>query len=196
MHIQNYRKYVFNINNKRIVAIGLAHPMKNEEPMAVLDYISSVDNTHLLVSLEARDTDFVRQSFLGIDRKNEYGLIDIADYTAPTQEQFDRLFNYVSESNNIAIHCMAGIGRTGTMLAALALLELVSLNNNKSDISNDNIVYTSNGECPATSLVRKAISKIREPAVAVGSIETISQVESLISLEKRCSNILNDCFSA
>lgn len=47
--------------------------------------------------------------------------IKIVDFCAPTQEQIDRFLSIVEEANSkgegVAVHCMHGHGRTGTMLA-------------------------------------------------------------------------------
>ncbi|XP_077587864.1 dual specificity protein phosphatase 23 [Stigmatopora nigra] len=47
--------------------------------------------------------------------------IKITDFTPPTQEQIDQFLKIVEEANakgeGVAVHCMHGHGRTGTMLA-------------------------------------------------------------------------------
>lgn len=47
--------------------------------------------------------------------------IKIADFTPPTPSQIDKFLSLVEEANSkgqgVAVHCMHGFGRTGTMLA-------------------------------------------------------------------------------
>src|SRR3972149_5303624 len=78
----------------------------------------------------------------------EYKHIPIVDLSSPTQEQIEEFIhfanNLIFSKKKIAVHCDAGIGRTGTMLACY----LVSKGHS----------------------ARKAISEVREKRP--GSIET------------------------
>lgn len=93
----------------------------------------------------------------------EYKHIPVVDLTSPTLEQVEEFVTFVNSlrgvRKKIVVHCDAGIGRTGTMLACY----LVSKG------------YTA----------RNAISevRIRRP----GSIETVDQEDTVIKYEKRLS---------
>ncbi len=56
-----------------------------------------------------------------------YHHLPIDDFGAPTAEQIDRFLEIVDEerrrSGAVLVHCFAGIGRTGTMLAAWLISE-------------------------------------------------------------------------
>jgi len=81
--------------------------------------------------------------------------IPVPDGTAPTPEQIDTFVALVDEARakdeNVAVHCLAGKGRTGTMLAAW-------------------LIYGGQS-------AEEAIAEIRE--LRPGSIETVSQEEAL-----------------
>jgi len=89
----------------------------------------------------------------------EFGIenhhIPIADFTAPSREQVEEFVNIVrsarSENRKVVVHCHAGMGRTGTMVACY----LVSVGRSSSD----------------------AIAEVRR--IRPGSIETYAQ-ESLV----------------
>jgi atypical dual specificity phosphatase len=87
--------------------------------------------------------------------------IPVLDMDAPTQEQFDRCVNAIDRAiandMGVAVHCGAGFGRTGSILAAY----LVSKGASAED----------------------AISRVR--ALRPGSIETDDQEEAIAEYARR-----------
>jgi atypical dual specificity phosphatase len=89
------------------------------------------------------------------DWVNDAGLfavhVPVIDMTAPTPEQFDQCLDAIRRANRagmgVAVHCGAGLGRTGSILA---------------------VYFVAKGMPP-----RAAIAKVRE--LRPGSVETESQ---------------------
>ncbi|MCF6147239.1 MAG: protein phosphatase [Candidatus Kuenenia sp.] len=98
---------------------------------------------------------------------DEFGFVNkhipIADLTPPTQEQIEEFISFVNEAvysrRRVVVHCDAGIGRTGTMLACYLI--------NKGFSAKD------------------AIAEVRKKRP--GSIETIEQEETIFEYEERFS---------
>ncbi len=99
------------------------------------------------------------------DWVNEAGLlvlhVPVEDMEAPTQEQLDRCVSAINRARQqkmgVAIHCTAGLGRTGSILAAY---------------------FVSQGFTP-----KAAVARVRE--LRPGSIETPSQEEAIEEFARR-----------
>ncbi len=86
--------------------------------------------------------------------------VPVVDFSPPTVEQMDDIVSYInkarSQDGRVLVHCQAGMGRTGTVLAAYLVSEGM----------------------PATA----AVSKVRQERS--GSIETLDQEESVSEFEE------------
>lgn len=96
---------------------------------------------------------------------NDAGLlalhVSVADMEAPTQEQLDQCLSAINKARSrkfaVAVHCTAGLGRTGTVLAAY---------------------FVERGLDPGT-----AIARVRE--LRPGSVETPAQEQAVYEFARR-----------
>jgi atypical dual specificity phosphatase len=106
------------------------------------------------------------------DWVNDAGLmvmhVPVEDMAAPTQEQLDRCVTAIERANGhgmgVAVHCGAGLGRTGAVLAAYFVAKGTSAQN--------------------------AIGRVRR--LRPGSIETAEQADAVVEFARRRGQTLNE----
>lgn len=131
---------------------GMARPESADELIWLRE--NGID---LLVSLTE---DPLRRDWI-----NEAGLlsvhIPVEDMEAPTQEQLDQAINAIKRANSrpmgVGVHCTAGLGRTGVVLACWLVANGMSASN--------------------------AMAKVRR--LRPGSIETDDQAEAIAEFARR-----------
>jgi atypical dual specificity phosphatase len=106
------------------------------------------------------------------DWVNDAGLlvlhVPVEDMEAPTQDQLDRCISAIERANGqgmgVAVHCGAGLGRTGVILAAYFVAKGLSAQN--------------------------AIGKVRR--LRPGSIETDEQADAVVEFARRRGQQLSE----
>lgn len=94
--------------------------------------------------------------------------LPVPDGGSPTQEQADQFIRFVTEQlvadRPVAVHCEAGLGRTGTLLATYLV---------------------SQGESAATAIARVREAE-RNAVESVGQIQFLEQYAERVRLRKTC----------
>lgn len=125
MNPTHYREIQIELPNQTSSMVAaLAKPNYcRQDPRPVFDYLKA-QNIGVVFGLEGEPEFLAMASEVGI----KYIDVSIPDFTAPNLTLYDEVYEELIKQNRlgkkIAIHCHGGMGRTGTVLAALKLREM------------------------------------------------------------------------
>lgn len=213
-YIDNFRDISLMIGGNKIMIGGSAqlrgHTMMSDFK-GVLSQFKSMGFKHV-IALDERWKTEVSEAWCSDDNQGgEYKLFNIEDYEAPELKDLMSISNFVKskaiKGENVTIFCGEGWGRTGTVMASLALRHLMESNlSNQTElneyVSKENKLTgifelywkDGGGSFPITRFVEEAIEMIRTSdedsrAMKAGpfsnghSVETNVQVKVLLELE-------------
>lgn len=173
-----FKAISLHIADRKIEVAGLARPgIKGQKIPDVLTYLHD-HHYQDLVSLEDpaknKETAYQLTQNPRLIYHQKYA---VADFTPPSIKAMDYICNLVRNNalagRKTAIHCAAGLGRTGSILAALKLKELLlalppnelnaTLNQKTQSIQLGEYAkgYRKDDTWPCTSLVKQAVDFIR-----------------------------------
>jgi len=187
----NYRETPYRFGDHILMVAGLARPDCQSEPDSTFHYLKN-QGISCIFGLDVCSSLISHGLSFGLS----YYDVSIPDFTAPDISLYDLIYKKVLEEgargNKVAVHCRAGIGRTGVVLAALKLKELAMDNSfyESLDLKQESVFLChSLHSILVTPNVAKAIALVRIVPGSENAIETLVQVESLMLYEKYLKKI-------
>jgi hypothetical protein len=184
---ENYRETAYLWDRDHIIHVaGLARPDYYQDPAEVMNYLKQ-HNIHTLFGLDGSELLRFEAEKHGLIYRD----VSIPDFTAPEISLYEQIYATAlsehAQGYKIAIHCRGGIGRTGTVLAALKLKEFAAQGSLfASSTSNEGFINLPYSQQPirCSVRVREAIRQIRTIPGSENAVEAEVQVKSLMLYEQ------------
>ena len=195
-----FRAIKYHIAGRNIEVAGLARPglRGKQTEDAVVTYLQT-HQFHTLISLEDPTKNLIANNIISAKQDMQYNqTYAVADFQPPSIDAMEGIYTIVRDNalngKKTAIHCAAGLGRTGSILAALKLKELMLAMpsdelNNALNYKNQLIQlgehaegYRKDYKWQCTSLVKQAVEAIRSQ----GGSYHVDYVENEEQLDRLC----------
>jgi protein tyrosine phosphatase len=147
----------------------------------------------VLVSLDVHDASKLTKVWEK-NLKGKHHIVTVADFQAPTLSQLTEISDMISQAaaakSSVVFHCRVGVGRTGTVLAALMLRSMME-QGAKNDLQKSVLLSLPLGRpsVETTPLVKQAVEAVRAYDTGGMSVETPVQVQALEFFEKQLLKI-------
>ncbi len=192
---KNYRLNRFHLFGRDIVLAGMARPDSNTFVDKAMRYVVETEGRTVLIGLKG-EINFAEQTE---PHGLQYIYIPITDYVPAPVEAFDAFYDAVKANilagKQVAVHCGAGDGRTGSAFASLKMRELMekraALDLRYLDQLGDTTTTVAVlGETVAcTPLVKEAVERIRQERIAPDdsgkdAVESAEDILGLVRYEQ------------
>ena len=180
---RNYRTLEITIDKNKIVIGAMARPGNSYDNNLIRSNIGWLKNkgyTDIIALDPTPDIAAIAEEF-----ELNYIQKPIEDFTAPSITSLEDIYKMIEKAiqdpiKKFIIHCREGMGRTGTVIAALKLKTLI-LDDPfcKFEEKTESISLVQNLEASCTPTVSKVIHFVREPIHSEQAVETKSQIDKL-----------------
>ncbi|MDX2346212.1 MAG: hypothetical protein QNK11_05010 [Legionella sp.] len=187
---ENYREIDFKIADKNTKIAGMARPDFGDANAAEGIQFLSDNKYTTIISLQPSDE--IKALAENCDTPIEYIEQKVKDFMSPSIDQFEAIYHRIKSGvstpgEKVVIYCGEGFGRTGTVLAALKLKELMIAASLKKPLINEDktsdIKLGHHAENPGlfdcTPMVKQAIEDVRGYQGSGKSVEIEAQVNQL-----------------
>ena len=181
---KHYREATYSLLGQSVNVIGLADlNYFGQDVKKTLIYLKK-QGVSKVFGLQAEPVYSTLARHFGVD----YVDATIPDFTAPDIALYDQVYDEIERQatvgKKVAIHCHGGMGRTGTVLAALKIREMMQKNPLFLLPMEETYIVGADLDTNCSKIVYDAVAYVRSLPGSDLAIESIGQLESLCAYER------------